>query len=137
MADTLRVAPDAHAAMVAHAREGAPEEVVGVLAGARDPDRVTGVERARNAAERSETRYALDPAEQVDLLDRVEARGDEVVGFYHSHPRGPAEPSATDEARATWTGYVYAIVSLADDASLGAWRWTGERFARLEVRVAR
>lgn len=136
MADALRVHPDAHDAMVAHAREGAPEEVVGVLAGERDPDRVTGVERASNAAETPETRYAIDPAEQVAVLDRIEARGDEVVGFYHSHPRGPPRPSATDEARATWAGYVYAIVSLADDPSLDAWRWTGEAFAPLAVRVA-
>jgi proteasome lid subunit RPN8/RPN11 len=135
MPDTLRVAPAARDAMVAHAREGAPAEVVGVLAGTRDPDRATGIERASNAADTPETRYALDPAEQVDLLDRIEGRGDEVVGFYHSHPRGPPAPSATDEARATWTGYVYAIVSLAGDPSLDAWRWTGDRFAPLAVRV--
>jgi proteasome lid subunit RPN8/RPN11 len=135
MAETLRVTPDAHDAMVAHAREGAPEEVVGVLAGTRDPDRVTGVERATNAAETPETRYAIDPAEQVALLDDIETRGEEVVGFYHSHPRGPEGPSATDEAQATWDGYVYAIVSLSGDASLDAWRWTGDQFTPLAVRV--
>lgn len=135
MPDALRIHPDAHEAIVAHAREGAPEEVVGILAGTRAPARVEGVERASNAAKRPETRYAIAPAEQVALLDRIEGRGDEVVGFYHSHPRGPAGPSATDEARASWAGYVYAIVSLSGDPSLGAWRWTGDRFQRLAVRV--
>ena len=135
MAEPLRVAAAARDAMVAHAREGAPEEVVGVLAGERAPDRVTAVERVANAADTPKTRYAIAPADQVAVLDRIEARGDEVVGFYHSHPRGPTGPSATDESRATWAGYVYAIVSLAGDPSLGAWRWTGDRFVPLRVHV--
>nr|WP_276233314.1 desampylase [Halosegnis sp. DT85] len=129
----MRLASDAREAMVAHAREGAPEEVVGVLVGERDPDRVTRVERATNAAADPETRYELDPAELLAALDAVEAAGDEVVGFYHSHPRGPLAPSETDERLATWGGYVYAIVSLDGDPAVGAWRWTGERFDPVAV----
>ena len=124
--------------VVAHARAGAPEEIVGVLVGERGPpDRVTRIERATNAAATPETRYELDPAEQLSLLESVESAGDEVIGFYHSHPNGPAGPSATDADRATWDGYVYAIVSLAGEPSLGAWRWTGEAFEPLEVSVER
>ena len=132
------VARSARDAMLAHADEGAPEEVVGVLVGERTADgedRVTRVERARNAADTPRTRYELDPAEQVELVDDIEAAGDAVVGFYHSHPDGPEGPSATDARRAAWEGYVYAIVSLAGEASLGAWRWTGEEFDRLPVAV--
>lgn len=108
-----------------------------MLVGERGPpDRVTRIERATNAAATPETRYELDPAEQLSLLESVESAGREVVGFYHSHPNGPAGPSATDAAQATWDGYVYAIVSLADEPSLGAWRWTGEAFDPLTVTVA-
>lgn len=122
--------------IIAHARTGTPEEVVGVLVGERGPpDRVTRVERATNAAATPETRYELDPAAQLSLLEAIEASGAAVVGFYHSHPNGPAEPSATDAARATWKGYVYAIVSLAGSPSIGAWRWTGEAFEPVEVTV--
>ncbi len=123
--------------VIAHARAGAPEEVVGVLVGERGPpDRVTRIERATNAAATPETRYELDPAEQLSLLESIESAGADVVGFYHSHPNGPAEPSATDAARATWDGYVYAIVSLAGEPLLRAWRWTGEAFEPLAVTVA-
>lgn len=123
--------------VVAHARTGAPEEVVGVLVGERGPpDRVTRIERASNVAATPETRYELDPAEQLSLLESVETAGRDVVGFYHSHPNGPAGPSTTDTARATWDGYVYAIVSLAGEPSLGAWRWTGEAFEPVEVTAA-
>jgi proteasome lid subunit RPN8/RPN11 len=135
-ADRLIVASDAHHAILSHAREATPEEAVGVVIGERaDPDRVSRVERARNAAATPESRYALDPVEQLSVLESVEDAGDEVVGFYHSHPRGPEVPSATDEARATWDGYVYAIASLAEGPTLRAWRWTGEQFTPLALTV--
>lgn len=129
----MRLDAAAREAMVAHAQEGAPEEVLGVLVGERDPDRVTRIERATNAAADPERRYELAPAEVVSILDAVERSGEAVVGFYHSHPRGPPAPSATDERLATWDGYVYAIVSLEETPSVGAWRWTSERFVALDV----
>ncbi|MFD1512884.1 desampylase [Halomarina rubra] len=132
--------PAVRDALVTHAREGSPEEVCGVLGGRErrdgDPARVTRVERVPNVAATPETRYQLDPAAQFEALQTVEDDGDDVVGFYHSHPRGPAGPSATDEAQATWPDAVYCIVSLAEaEPRLGAWRWTGERFDSLVVSV--
>lgn len=125
-------------AVVRHAREGAPEEVVGVFAGERDtggpggPEPTARVERllrAENAAERPETRYEIAPAEELALLERVEEAGDDVVGFYHSHPTGPLAPSPTDERLAAWPDHSYVIVSLAgDEPAVASWRWTGETF---------
>lgn len=135
----MRLARDAYNEIVAHAREGAPEEVVGILVGERGVsgrDRIVRIERARNAADTPETRYELDPVEQLSLLETIEEGGEEVVGFYHSHPRGPAEPSATDERLAAWDGYVYAVLSLAGEPSLRAYRWTGAAFEPVEVTVA-
>lgn len=133
----LLLAPGVREALVVHAREGAPEEVCGVLGGSDgNPARVTRVERVPNVAARPRTRYELDPEAQFAALRTVEDDGDDVVGFYHSHPTGPAGPSPTDEARATWPDAVYCIVSLAErEPRIGAWRWTGERFAALAVRV--
>lgn len=135
---TLVLPERLEAAVVAHARDGAPREVVGVLGGARDdagPDdrertvRVERAHRAENAAERPETRYEIAPAEELALLERVEAAGDEVVGFYHSHPAGPPAPSPTDERLAAWPDRSYVIVSLAGaEPELASWRWTGESF---------
>jgi proteasome lid subunit RPN8/RPN11 len=118
--------------LLALAREGAPAEVCGVLGG-RD-GRVTTAVAVPNVAPTPETRYELDPAATVDAIDRVETAATH-LGFYHSHPRGPPEPSATDEAQATWTGYVYCIVSVPESRVL-AWRWTGEEFAPLSVGTA-
>ena len=129
--------------VVAHARDGAPEEVCGLLAGG-DNDagrRVEAAHPARNASASPRTNYELDPAEQLELMESIEDAGRDVVGFYHSHPKGPQGPSATDAAEATWPDQSYVIVSLGGDGagtsevSLDSWRWTGEEFVREEVRV--
>ena len=130
--------------IVAHARECAPEEVCGILAGSRTETehRVEARHQADNVAETPRTRYEIDPREQLDLLEEIEAAGRDVVGFYHSHPHGPAGPSATDAAQATWPDRSYVIVSLEDgdggesrEASVGSWRWTGEEFVAEEIRM--
>jgi proteasome lid subunit RPN8/RPN11 len=133
---TLRMPVAVRDEVVVHAREGAPEEVVGAFGGERgDPAVVETVHRAENVADRPRVRYEMDPEEQFSLLRGIEGSGREVVGFYHSHPRGPLEPSATDADRAAWPDRSYVIVSLAGDAELGSWRWTGERFEREPVLV--
>ena len=126
----------AYDAIVAHTREGAPEEVCGVLGGRRDAEsRVRSVHRTANVAEQARTAYRLDPAEQYDAMRAIEDAGDDVVGFYHSHPTGPPGPSATDRARATWDGYSYVIVALGGEPTVGSWRWTGDGFEREDVRI--
>ncbi|MFB6184596.1 MAG: desampylase [Haloarculaceae archaeon] len=127
---TISFTRDAYDAVVDHAHEGAPEEVCGVLGGTDgDAARVTTVRRAANVAASPRTAYALDPGEQLAAMESIEAAGDDVVGFYHSHPDGPAGPSRTDAERATWPGASYVIVVL-DGAHpfVGSWRWTGDGF---------
>lgn len=112
-------------AIVERAREGVPEEICGVLGGAYDPDgrsRVRSQYPADNIADRPRTRYRIDPEEQLAIFDRLETRSEEIVGFYHSHPRGPTEPSETDVAQATWPDRSYVIVSV-DPFAIGSWRW--------------
>lgn len=131
----LAVPRAAYEAVIDHAIEGAPEEVCGVLGGrygdAESAVRV--VKRATNVAPAPEHEYAIDPGEQLELMDALVEDGHEVVGFYHSHPSGPPGPSATDAARATWPGRSYLIVDLAGNHPfVGAWRWddAGRRFVR-------
>lgn len=149
----IELSTDAYEAIVAHAREGSPEEVCGVLGGERgeptraqestpvdEPtqgddghddhretvSRVESVHRATNVARSPGRTYLIDPEEQLTIMDDIEGRGRDVVGFYHSHPAGPTRPSPTDERRATWEGYSYAIC-LPDLPFVGSWRWHGER----------
>ncbi|MFW5911100.1 MAG: desampylase [Halolamina sp.] len=127
--------------ILAHAASGGDEEVCGVMAGERrdgggqaDADaHVEAVRRATNVANNPQTRYQMDPAEQLSIIEWIEERDREVVGFYHSHPTGPPVPSETDVERATWPGYFYAICVPGENPYLGSWRWTGEGFEREAV----
>lgn len=129
----LSIPRAAYDAVLAHADAGGENEVCGILAGERTGDdgedaRVEAVHRATNVAETPETRYLIDPEQQLRLIEGIEAAGREVIGFYHSHPRGPPVPSETDAERATWPGYSYAICVPGEHPYLGSWRWTGETF---------
>ncbi|WP_436346000.1 desampylase [Natronorubrum sp. FCH18a] len=109
------------------AREGQPEEICGIFGGEYDsaPDgrsRVRSQYPAENVAETPRTRYRIDPEAQLEIFERLEDRGEEIVGFYHSHPRGPPRPSETDAAQATWPDRSYLIVSL-EPLEIGSWRW--------------
>lgn len=133
----LRLAPSAYEALLDHAREGVPEESCGLLAGSRAGEpTVTESRRAENVAPNPEYTYEIDPEEQYELMDDLEEQGLDLVGFYHSHPQGPAGPSTTDQAKATWEGYHYLIVSLGGRRPVvDAWVWTGETFERDAVTV--
>lgn len=115
--------------LIQHATEGAPAEVCGVLGGdyGQYDTSVESAHRAENAAERPRTEYYIDPVEQLDLVEAIEDRGEDVAGFYHSHPAGPPDPSETDAARAAWPGLSYLVVVLDGDYPyVGSWRWNDE-----------
>ena len=101
-------------AMIAHALEDAPDECCGML-GAKD-GRVTALHRAVNA-EASPYRFSIDFREQRRIEEALDARGDSLAGFYHSHTGSPARPSPTDiRMMSTFFGppYVHFVVSVAD-----------------------
>jgi len=96
--------------IVDHARRQAPQECCGMLIG--DSGDVLECVPARNIADRPTVRFLIDPHDHVQALRSARARGLDVVGFYHSHPRSPAVPSETDLAEATYADQLLLIVSL-------------------------
>jgi proteasome lid subunit RPN8/RPN11 len=96
--------------VIEHARRQAPEECCGMLIGAAGD--VLECVPARNIADRPTVRFLIDPHDHVRALRSARARGLDVVGFYHSHPRSPAVPSETDRAEATYADQLLLIVSL-------------------------
>jgi len=98
--------------IVAHAREQAPDECCGMLAGQNGE--ATRIYRARNA-ERSPLRYTIHPSDQIRIMTEIEERGEELAAIYHSHTKTPAEPSQTDiNLAGNWPDPLYVICSLAD-----------------------
>lgn len=119
---------------------GYPHETCGVLIG-RSAGAQVSVERlaaARNLVEdRPHDRYELDPRDFLAADRAAHAAGLEIVGFWHSHPDGPALPSPTDRAKA-WPDYVYLIaaVSAAGAGELRGWRLAGGAFEELTLAAA-
>lgn len=132
----LVVTPEVYDTVVDHALSGVPGEVCGILGGEfEDGHRsVSTVHQATNTAVDPQMTYRIDPEEQFELMEDIERTGQNVVGFYHSHPAGPPRPSATDSTQAAWVGYSYLIVVLSGEYPyVGSWKWTGEAFEREPV----
>lgn len=128
---------DAYDDIIYEAYDGGPEEVCGILAGEHRDDEsiVTDAYPTANVADRPEIRYYIDPEEQFEVIEQIEATDREVAGFYHSHPAGPPNPSKTDSNRATWPGKSYVIVALDGYPYLGSWRWRDDEFEQETVRI--
>lgn len=94
--------------MLAEAQRGAPDECCGILLGASE--HIADALPARNVHPTPRTHFEIDPQALIDAYRAARSGGPEVVGFYHSHPGGAAEPSGVDQASAAGDGRVWAIV---------------------------
>ena len=64
----------------------------------------------RNRAERPESEFFAAPEDLFRAMRELREAGEEMVAVYHSHPRGPAEPSETDIRMAYYPSAVHIIV---------------------------
>ncbi len=119
-----------------HAENAYPEECCGFLVG--QVEGAGAPEDRRGAGERVQVHRVLPTRNECDdapedgyriapetvLAARREAnRLDlEVVGYYHSHPDRPAEPSPRDRD-AAWDGMSYLIVAMQDGTPVETRSW--------------
>ena len=114
MSSTL-VLPAAHVAVLhAHLLSAYPEEGCGVLLGSdhqgrREITRVVAFENQREDSRHN--RYTISPEQFLAAERESRDHGVDVLGFFHSHPDHPAQPSAFDLEHA-WPYYSYLIVSV-------------------------
>lgn len=101
-----------------HAREAYPEECAGVLVGmdAGGTKVIVDVWRAENTFEEEERshRFLIEPSKIKEFEEKARERDLDILGFYHSHPDHPAEPSEYDRDHA-WPYYSYIIASVSKD----------------------
>ena len=110
----MNISRTALEAIQAHGADGYPNEICGFMLGPKGDGEVTEVRPARNIiVERARDRYEIDPRDHIRTQREADAAGLDIVGYYHSHPDHPAQPSRFDTERA-WAGYVYLIVSVQD-----------------------
>jgi proteasome lid subunit RPN8/RPN11 len=108
----MKIAASALAQAHAHASEGYPNEICGMLVAERGTRVVTGIKRATNAnTERPRDTYQIAPREHIRIERECDAEGLDIVGYYHSHPDHASYASIRDRESA-WPGYYYLIVSV-------------------------
>jgi proteasome lid subunit RPN8/RPN11 len=97
-------------------REDTGHEICGLVS-AKD-GKALRCQRIPNIAQDKRNRYRMDPAALVRALFEIETRAETLYAFYHSHPFGPAVPSAIDIAEANYPEAIYLIVSLSTSGVL-------------------
>jgi proteasome lid subunit RPN8/RPN11 len=121
---TLRL-PGALADEIRHHGEAAyPAECCGAMVGRVEgaAKEVLRLSPAVNRRTDDPHRYLIAPDDLRQLEREVRGAGQEIVGYYHSHPDHPARPSAFDAEHA-WPWYSYLIVRVdrGRGADLASW----------------
>lgn len=115
--------------IVADAR-ASETEICGALIGS---DHVIEMVPLTNESPRAHDAFFISAAEVLRVEREAEASGWMVMGFYHSHPKSDAVPSATDILHAV-PGYHYWIA--ARSGAVRAWRLRDDRSGFDEVDIA-
>jgi len=91
-----------------------PNECCGLLVGQRGPNGVVEVVRVHASPNLhpQRRRFEIDPGLWVDLSRALGKGPQQIVGLYHSHPEGPAQPSAFDLQAAWGEELVWLIVAV-------------------------
>jgi proteasome lid subunit RPN8/RPN11 len=97
--------------IVEHGLREFPNEACGLIAGTDGSAVKVFAMRNMDASPMS---YRLDPKEQLEVFDRMDAEGLELFGIYHTHTHTEAYPSETDQRLAFYPEARYVIVSLSD-----------------------
>ena len=107
------------------ARAAFPRECCGLMEGVCEDNvmRVTALHPAHNLSQEAD-RFEIDPADHFRALRAARTNGCDVIGCYHSHPNGRAQPSERDGD--SETGFLWLIAAVAGaDVSLSVFRRGG------------
>ena len=126
---SLTLVPGIADAIRAHGVETYPNECCGALIG-RDGV-VTATYALPNTTEEGpRRRFLVRPADYRQAEKRAGELGGDLLGFYHSHPDHPAQPSQYDLDHA-WPSFSYIIVSVRSGVpeDMTSWRLSEDRSA--------
>lgn len=122
----LEVTSGTIATLLEEATRAHPRECCGLLLG--KDRRVAMARPAANVHPEPERHFEIDPKALIAAHRAQRAGGLEVLGYYHSHPNGRAEPSPEDRMQASGDGRVWAIIA---GGEVTWWRDWPDRFEPL------
>jgi desampylase len=119
---SVKISRAVHAALLAEAAARPAVEICGLLLGDERVERYVDTENVAADAEHS---FEIDPKSLFKCLKTERAGGERLIGYYHSHPNGRAEPSERDRQQARGDERLWVIVA---DGTVTAWRITAAGF---------
>ena len=126
-------------ALIAHARETAPQECCGLIGGTSDSQAST-LYRLRNVTSHPESAYEAAPEDLFAAQRQMRDRGEGLLAIYHSHPRSSdPQPSETDVRLAYYPSAKYLIIGLgAPEAVIKAFSISEreQRWQQVEYEIA-
>ena len=123
----LTVHDPARAAICAHGRETYPNECCGALIGSAG-EVLESFALPNTTEEGPRRRFLVRAGDYRAAETRAAESRRELLGFYHSHPDHPAQPSQYDLDHA-WPFFSYVIVSVrnGEPGELRSWRLRDDR----------
>jgi proteasome lid subunit RPN8/RPN11 len=121
-----------------------PKESCGLLIGqqhSKNSQTVTRVAVSPNKTE-NDTRdsFEIDPQLRFDIMRELKDTSEDIVGHFHSHPNGPAHPSARDLEQAWEPALIWVITSIKDGTvgETAAFRYDEKerQFSNFEIEIA-
>ncbi len=100
-----------------HCEECAPEEACALLIGVHFEEgdyQVTSVALSKNLAADQSRFFEIDPGLRIRLEKELRDKKENIIGVFHSHPNGPAEPSKQDERMIIERHLVWLIAAVKD-----------------------
>jgi len=86
-----------------------PDEACGILLG--EGQCITAFQSTQNVHPSPQSHFEIDPQALIEAHRQARAGGPQVIGYFHSHPKGEAMPSATDRALSAGDGAIWAIAA--------------------------
>lgn len=108
-----------HQQLLSEAAAAFPRECCGLLFGTSD--RIDRAQPCANVAADPIRTFEIDPAALIAAERAARSGGQGLIGYYHSHPNGRAEPSPCDASEAARDDRLWLIVA---GNTITAWRAT-------------
>ncbi|MFT7617669.1 MAG: proteasome lid subunit RPN8/RPN11 [Planctomycetota bacterium] len=135
--------PSLNSQLRAAAERCVPRECCGLLVGeweAGSP-RIRYWVEVHNLAVDADS-FQMDPFAYRDIERKSDREGWQILGIFHSHPRGFGKPSGRDEAvvKRQWGGqsdWIYLICGLKEQDGHGVrgWAWSNNGFCELDLGI--
>lgn len=121
--------------LITDVKKASPNEACGIIGGKKESgeETVEEIYPCENESDTPDSEYLIAPADALEVFEKIEENGQDILGSYHSHP-GSLQPSDQDKEEAYWEDHIYLIAS-KEKEEIEAWCWSGQGFEKEELEI--